>query len=404
MRIVYVLLSPTFGMHQYTADLANRVVCEDSVSRSRLDADAAILVTTTGYPADRYSPAVEVLTPLSTTGTGFSGEGLRLRQIGHIARQIVELEPDVVHFTGPHLWNATLLRLLKAQGIPTIHTLHDLDPHKGRRFGALLPVWNSLVMRSADTILVHGHCYRSRLIQQGLPAAKVVCTPLLHLFLSYRRQKALADLEMAGSCLEPAYEPFVLFFGRLEEYKGIDVLLTAYAELVSWANGESSECDVNVPELVLAGPGDLAPLWAGNVPPRVVFRNGLIGDDEALDLFRRCSLVILPYTDATQSALIAAAYYFCKPVIVSCVGALPEYVVDQETGFVVEPGHPPSLERALVSAMADPGRLRQMGAAGRAWYDRRRFEETATLMRMYWQTATGHKTGIRPRSGEPVIS
>ena len=112
MRIVYVLLSPTFGMHQYTADLANRVVCEDSVSRSRLDADAAILVTTTGYPADRYSPAVEVLTPLSTTGTGFSGEGLRLRQIGHIARQIVELEPDVVHFTGPHLWNATLLRLL----------------------------------------------------------------------------------------------------------------------------------------------------------------------------------------------------------------------------------------------------------------------------------------------------
>ena len=81
-----------------------------------------------------------------------------------------------------------------------------------------------------------------------------------------------------------------------------------------------------------------------------------------------------------------------------------EYVVDQETGFVVEPGHPPSLERALVSAMADPGRLRQMGAAGRAWYDRRRFEETATLVRMYWQTTAGHKTGIRPRSSEPVIS
>lgn len=404
MRIVYVLLSPTFGMHQYTADLANRIACENGPRRIGYATDQAILVTTDAYPADRYSPAVEVHTPLYSTGTGFSGEGLRIRQIERIARQIVELEPDVVHFTGPHLWNATLLRLLGARGIPTIHTIHDLDPHHGRRFGALLPLWNSLVVRSADTILVHGHCYHSRLLEQGLPATKVVYTPLLHLFLSYKRQKALVDLELAGDCLELAYEPFVLFFGRLEEYKGIEVLLTAYAELVSWAEGELPQCQVNIPELVLAGPGDISSLWAGNVPSHVVLRNGLIGDDEALDLFRRCSLVVLPYTDATQSALVAAAYYFRKPVIVSCVGALPEYVVDGETGFVVEPGHPPSLERALVSAMSDPGRLRQMGEAGRAWYDRRCLEETASLMRMYRQAAAEHRTGVPLRSGETTIS
>ncbi len=404
MRIVYVLLSPTFGMHQYTADLANRIACDNGARRIGYASDEALLVTTDAYPADRYSPAVEVHTPLSSTGTGFSGEGLRLRQIGQVARQIVELEPDVVHFTGPHLWNATLLRLLDAQGIPTIHTLHDLNPHQGRRFGALLPVWNSLVMRSADTILVHGHIYRSRLLEQGLPAKKVVYTPLLHLFLSHKRQNAIAELERAGGCLEPAYEPFVLFFGRLEEYKGIDVLLTAYAELVSWANAELPGRQVDVPELVLAGPGDITSFWAGNVPGRVTLRNGLIKDGEALDLFRRCSLVVLPYIDATQSALIAAAYYFRKPVIVSCVGALPEYVVDQETGFVVEPGHPPSLERALVAAMSDPARLRRMGEAGRAWYDRRRLEETAALMRMYRQAGAEHRANISLRSGETTPS
>ena len=77
-----------------------------------------------------------------------------------------------------------------------------------------------------------------------------------------------------------------------------------------------------------------------NVPPD---RRGLISDAEALELFHRSSLVLLPYIDATQSALIAAAYYFQKPVLVSRSGALPEYVVDGQTGFIVEPGHPATL-------------------------------------------------------------
>jgi glycosyltransferase involved in cell wall biosynthesis len=384
-------------MHQYTADLANRVACEHGP-------DEAILVTTAGYPADRYSPAVEAHTILQATGTGFSGEGLQVRQIGRIAQHIFELQPDAVHFTGPHLWNVNLLRLLNAQGIPTIHTLHDLDPHKGRRFGALLPIWNNLVLSSADTILVHGECYRSRLIQQGLPVAKVMYTPLLHLFLSYERQRRLVDLEIEQGRPDIRCEPSILFFGRLEAYKGIDVLLTAFAELVSGAKAGSDGAHVNVPELILAGPGELASLWAGNVPPHVVVRNSLIKDDEALALFRRCSLLVLPYTDATQSALIAAAYYFHKPVVVSRIGALPEYVVDQETGFVVEPGHPPSLERALVTTMTDPNRLCEMGNTGRAWYDRRRLEESASLMRMYRRAVDGQAAAIPLRSGETAIS
>lgn len=47
MRIVYVLLSPTFGMHQYTADLANRMAEQGH---------AVVLVTTTTFARDRYSP------------------------------------------------------------------------------------------------------------------------------------------------------------------------------------------------------------------------------------------------------------------------------------------------------------------------------------------------------------
>ena len=93
-------------------------------------------------------------------------------------------QPDVVHFTGPHIWNPILLYRLRRVGIPTIHTIHDVDPHSGTGYGRLLYVWNNSIVREAGQILVHGQLYRDRLIAQGVPADRVTYTPLLHLFTS----------------------------------------------------------------------------------------------------------------------------------------------------------------------------------------------------------------------------
>jgi glycosyltransferase involved in cell wall biosynthesis len=98
-------------------------------------------------------------------------------------------------------------------------------------------------------------------------------------------------------------------------------------------------------------------------------------------------LLALPYVGATQSALIPAAYFFRKPVIAAPSGALGEYVEDGETGWVVEPGHPPSLARCLSAMLSDGDRLARMGTAGRAWYDARRDAEEDELRRMYERVA-----------------
>ena len=78
------------------------------------------------------------------------------------------------------------------------------------------------------------------------------------------------------------------------------------------------------------------------LPPGVELRDRRIADDEAEALFRSAAVLVLPYRDATQSALVAAAYAFGVPVIVTDVGALPEYVVrcdrPGETGWVVPAG------------------------------------------------------------------
>ena len=364
MRLCYVLLSPTFGMHQYTADLANRMFA---------DGHDVTLVTTNNFPKDRYAPAINFQTPIATNSTGFSREGLNFKQHELIIESIVKAAPDALHFTGPHLWNITLLYRLRRLGYPIIHTIHDLDPHSGMRMGSLLRIWNNLILKTADHILVHGKVYRQRLLRQGIPARRVTYTPLLHLFVSYDKAISLNALDDKSSDIK--YEPFILFFGRLEKYKGVGHLLLAFEQL---------ESEGLLPfRLVLAGPGDLSSVWSKDLPSTVTLYNRLIEDMEAVDLFRRCSLVVLPYTDATQSALVAAAYFFNKPVIVTDSGALTEYVVNNKTGFIIEPGSSFLLAETISEASRSPGLLQEMGQTGRAWYDSKRVEEFTSLIALY---------------------
>ncbi|MBN1875711.1 MAG: glycosyltransferase family 4 protein [Anaerolineae bacterium] len=361
MRICYLLLSPTFGMHQYTADYANRMLQAGH---------EVILVTTEYYPDHRYLPGVEVSKPVAPHDAGFSLGGLRAWEAQRAIDVILRQKPDVVHVTGPHLWNILILRALRKAGIPTIHTLHDLDPHLGSAYGPLLHLWNRAVLRNAAHILVHGQCYRQRLLERGMASDRVTYTPLLHLFLGGAWMEQL-DRLVDGV----AYDPYVLFFGRIEPYKGVADLIAAWARLP-----ETLRMQVR---LVLAGSGQLEALWKDSLPAGIEVRNHRIQDEEALTLFQRCALLVLPYIGATQSALIPAAYFFHKAVLTTSSGALHEYVEPGVTGWVVEPKHPASLEHVLTVALSDFDQLKRMGDAGRHWYDEHREFEDVALRRMY---------------------
>jgi Flp pilus assembly protein TadG len=113
MRICYVLLSPTFGMHQYTADLAN----------DRAVSDCVHVLTVRTTPRDRFAPQINVQAIADVDGPGLKLSNFNLVNLFKFYRAIVRTQPDVVHFTAPHLWNPVLLALLKRAGIPTIHTI-----------------------------------------------------------------------------------------------------------------------------------------------------------------------------------------------------------------------------------------------------------------------------------------
>ncbi len=175
------------------------------------------------------------------------------------------------------------------------------------------------------------------LILASVPAAHITSLPLLHLFLSHAAQ---AQLQHTPPALPASSPLLILFFGRFLPYKGISDLLHAWQRLPPGSA-----------RLILAGPGDLALLWPHDLPPGVEVRNRLIPDAEAIALFRSCSLLVLPYIQATQSALIPAAYYFGKPVLAAAAGALPEYILPHQTGWLFSPGDAAALAAALAAIL-----------------------------------------------------
>jgi glycosyltransferase involved in cell wall biosynthesis len=150
----------------------------------------------------------------------------------------------------------------------------------------------------------------------------------------------------------------VLLFGRLEAYKGLDVLLAAMR--LVWHTSPGLR-------LIIAGRGEAARGIASH--PNVEVLGRYIGEAEIDELFGRASVCVLPYTQASQSGVGLQAIARGVPVVVSRLGALPELAHDD--ALVVPPSDPTALalalERAVALGSADRERVHRFAAEHFSW-------------------------------------
>lgn len=131
-----------------------------------------------------------------------------------------------------------------------------------------------------------------------------------------------------------ADDKLLLFFGYVRKYKGLDLLIDALAELVK---------DDPSYKLLAAGEFyDDEKFYSDKVASlklseHVKLLNQFIPNEEVIKYFEPSDLVVLPYRSATQSGILNLAYGFYKPVLVTNVGGLAEFVDDGKTGFVIKP-------------------------------------------------------------------
>jgi alpha-maltose-1-phosphate synthase len=139
--------------------------------------------------------------------------------------------------------------------------------------------------------------------------------------------------------------PSVLLFGRLEPYKGVEVLLRAMERV--WA--ENAEV-----RLIVAGRGPQAALVP--VHPLIELRHEYIPEAELDALFGEATIAVLPYIEASHTGIGTTALGRGVPTIVSDVGALSDIALD--SSFLVPPGDENALARAILRHLDDGDELR----------------------------------------------
>ena len=212
---------------------------------------------------------------------------------------------------------------------PLLMTVHDPVPHEGARLRRRNQLIEHAWRRRSDCLVVH--------------STKLIAD------LGRVRQPVAVLAHGADVRAAPFPRPetaSVLLFGRLEPYKGIDVLTAAMEHV--W----QARPDVR---LLVYGRG----ASADDLPndPRVESRLEYIRESEVDGLFARATLLVLPYTDASQSGVGAIAIAHGVPAIVSAVGGLSDLTLDDS--FVVPPGDPHALASAILRHLDHDDHLRR---------------------------------------------
>lgn len=221
--------------------------------------------------------------------------------------------------------------------VPTVFVLHDPKPHSGEedalpRAGRMIATF---AQATATAIMIHSERLR---VQMSPSIAHV---PVLVVPLGTQVQSVPAPVPSGQ---------MVLLLGRLHVYKGVTVAIEAMPA-VRRLRPES--------ELVIAGDGPLAEELKMRVTEGVTLRAGYVPDPEVEQLLERAAVVVLPYLDATQSAVGGQAVGRGIPCVVTNVGGLPDLVPPGDDHLVVPPGDSAKLAEAIVAALDGSAELRQ---------------------------------------------
>ena len=146
-------------------------------------------------------------------------------------------------------------------------------------------------------------------------------------------------VERSEACVRLGLDPanrYVLFFGLIRDYKGLDLLLDAWAQLRRAGRTEGRRLIV-AGEFYTAREPYLNRIADNGLQDEVLLHDRFIPDDDVKYYCSAADFVVQPYKTATQSGGTQIAYQFCVPMVVTKVGGLAEIVPDGRVGYVCEP-------------------------------------------------------------------
>lgn len=225
----------------------------------------------------------------------------------------------------------------RLKNITRIGLIHNMMPHEKSIMDKLLSPYFVKAMDGFVALSKSVVNEVARLDKKGKPKAWSPHPIYDHYGPKEPRETALANLN-----LDPSSR-YLLFFGLVRAYKGLDWLIEAFAD----------ERLQSLPlKLIVAGEfyDDETPylqkIQSFGLQDKVVIHNQFVPDEKVKDYFNACDIVVQPYKSATQSGVTQVAYHFEKPMLVTNVGGLDEIVPNGKVGYAVNPD-PKSIADAL---------------------------------------------------------
>ncbi len=264
--------------------------------------------------------------------------------IPRLARTLRRLEIDIAVCAMPAAMDFAMAAALKLAGIPYAVVVHEADPHPGDRFPSQL-VLQRWLTRGAIAVFALSSFVAARLREQDqLGCRRLLLTSLPPFFRG-------ADVPVPG---RHGGKLRLLSFGRLLPYKGLDLLTESLALL-----GARDDMVVRV---VGSGPESPA-LSRLRALPGVTVENAWVPEREVAGVLGWADALILPYREASQSGVAAAAIAAGRWVISTRVGGLPEQLAGYARAILCDPAAP-DLADAIRALLARTDLAAPVGATG----------------------------------------
>lgn len=249
---------------------------------------------------------------------------------------------DIIHLT----WPANIYELfIYFLGRKMILTVHDPFPHTGLDT-RIVRLRRKMAFHFIRYFVILNNAQR----QQFLDYYKLSPESVFNSRLSCYRYMNIVKPDLASL---PKGE-YILFAGKISEYKGVDYLLPAMLKVHE-----------KFPEvkLVVAGSGKYNfDISEYENLPYIDLRHRFIPDEELVALIQNCKFMVCPYTDATQSGVIMSAFAFSAPVIATNVGGLPEMLGGGKFGLLIKEKDTEAIADGIIQLLSQPDTVKWYAA------------------------------------------
>jgi len=273
---------------------------------------------------------------------------------------LLKFRPHIIHIQWFKLIQIEyiIFKLTKMMGIKIVFTSHDVLPadhtqNVARFYGK--------IYRLSDFIIVHSDSTKSEIIDRfKIDSNKII--KIKHANFEFISEKYRYEKQQARKLLGlDINAKIMLFFGAIRDYKGFDILLEAFKKV-------RDEGNISNLKLIVAGGGRNKFYFVSREDLLYIQKNNdILYDDSFCDLdrmaqyFSASDISVMPYRKISASGILILSLAYGKPVIVSNVGGFPEYVINNQMGYIIPSNDKDALVIAIKKIFESENQIIVMG-------------------------------------------